>query len=70
MKVNGLLTFTADASGDGITYHWSATYGTFVGSGATVNWTVCHSATFVITCEVKDSAGNSVKKQRSIKVHV
>jgi hypothetical protein len=70
MKVNGLITCSASASGDGLTYHWSATYGSFVGSGATVNWTVCHSSSFVITCEVKDVAGNSATKQRTIKVHV
>lgn len=69
MQVNGLLTFSAHASGEGLSYHWSATYGSFVGSGSTVTWTVCHASTFVVTCEVKDSAGNSVKKQRSITVH-
>lgn len=68
MTVNDILTCTASATGDGITYHWSATYGSFMGSGATVNWTVCHADNFVITCEVKDSAGNSAKKQRTVRV--
>jgi hypothetical protein len=69
MTVNGILTCTASATGDGISYHWSATYGSFVGSGSTVSWTVCHADNFVITCEVKDSAGNSAKKQRTVRVH-
>lgn len=69
MTVNDILTCTASATGDGITYHWSATYGSFMGSGSTVSWTVCHADNFVITCEVKDSAGNSAKKQRTVRVH-
>lgn len=67
VKVNGLITLTADAAGEGLAYKWSATYGTFVGSGATVQWTVCHKATFTITCQVTDKYNHSESK--SVVVH-
>ncbi len=59
MKVNGITTITAKVSGEGITYKWTATYGTFIGSGSKVQWTVCHSDKFSITCEVKDKNNKS-----------
>lgn len=63
IKVNGLTTITANAAGDGLTYNWSANYGTFVGSGQQVQWTVCHKDKFTITCEIKDQNNQSQKKQ-------
>jgi hypothetical protein len=69
MVVNGLITITASASGDGLSFHWTASYGSFVGSGSSVKWTVCHADKFTITCEVKDANGNSSSKQRTIYVH-
>ncbi|MEI8005548.1 MAG: PKD domain-containing protein [Bacteroidota bacterium] len=69
MAVNGLISFSATASGDGLTYHWTASYGSFVGSGASVKWTVCHADNFTVTCEVKDANGNSASKTRIIRVH-
>jgi len=69
MAVNGLITLTANASGDGLSYHWNASYGSFVGSGTIVKWTVCHADKFVITCEVQDANGNSTSKQCTIRVH-
>ncbi|MCX6287867.1 MAG: hypothetical protein NTY96_12195 [Bacteroidetes bacterium] len=69
MPVNGLITLSANASGDGLSYHWTASYGSFVGSGQSVKWTVCHADNFVITCEVKDANGNTASKQRIISVH-
>ncbi len=54
LKVNGITTITANATGDGLTYKWTASYGTFIGSGSTVQWTVCHQANFNITCQVTD----------------
>jgi hypothetical protein len=69
MVVNGLISISATASGDGLSYHWTASYGSFVGSGASVKWTVCHADKFLITCEVKDANGNSASKQRTILVH-
>ena len=63
IKVNDITTITANAIGDGLTYKWSATYGTFIGSGQQVQWTVCHQAKFTITCQVTDQNNNSETKQ-------
>jgi hypothetical protein len=68
MKVNGITSITANATGSGLTYHWTASYGTFIGSASTVQWTVCHSDKFRITCEVKDDQGHSASKEVSIHV--
>jgi hypothetical protein len=62
LKVNAITTITANATGDGLTYTWTASYGTFVGSGATVQWTVCHKSTFNINCLVKDQYNHSETK--------
>lgn len=59
MKVNNITTITAQVSGEGLTYKWTASYGTFIGSGSTVQWTVCHSDRFSITCDVKDKNNKS-----------
>ena len=69
MVVNGLITLNAAASGDGLSFHWTASYGSFVGSGSSVKWTVCHADKFLITCEVKDLNGNSASRQCTIHVH-
>ena len=69
MSLNGTITFTADASGEGLVYHWTASYGSIIGSGKTVKWTVCHAARFVVVCEIKDANGNTATKQRTIDVH-
>jgi len=68
MKVNGIISITANATGEELTFHWSATYGTFIGSGQTVQWTVCHSDRFQITCEVSDKYNNVAAKQIFINV--
>lgn len=62
IKVNDITTVTAIATGDGLTYKWSASYGTFVGSGATVQWTVCHQDKFNISCLVTDQYNHSETK--------
>jgi hypothetical protein len=59
IKVNDITTITAKVSGEGLTYKWTASYGTFIGSGTKVQWTVCHSDRFSITCEVKDKNNKS-----------
>lgn len=68
MTVNGVLTITATATGSGLKYKWTADYGTFIGNGSSVQWTVCHSDDFYIGCEVTDGSGNSGKKE--IRIHV
>jgi len=62
LKVNAITTVTANATGEGLSYKWTASYGTFIGSGSKVQWTVCHSDRFSITCEVKDKSNNSQSK--------
>ena len=68
MQVNGFTNITANATGSGLTYKWTASYGTFLGSGSTIKWTVCHSDKFSITCEVKDDKGHSESKTTFINV--
>lgn len=62
IKVNDITTISASATGDGLTYLWTASYGTFVGSGSTVQWTVCHQAKFTISCLVTDQYNHSETK--------
>jgi hypothetical protein len=69
IKVNDITSVTAVATGDGLTYTWTASYGTFVGSGANVQWTVCHQAKFNISCVVKDQYGKSEKKTIVVRSH-
>ena len=69
IKVNDITSITANATGDGLTYKWSATYGTFVGSGSSVQWTVCHQDKFSITCEVTDQYSHSETKSIIVRSH-
>ena len=69
IKVNDITTITANATGDGLTYKWSASFGTFVGSGASVQWTVCHQDKFNITCEVTDTYSHSETKTIVVRSH-
>jgi hypothetical protein len=66
--VNGITTITAVATGDGLTYTWSALYGTIIGSGAVVQYTVCHADNFKILCVIKDVNNNSLKDSVYINV--
>ena len=68
MQLTDINTIIAVASGDGLTYHWTASYGNFIGSGDTVQWTVCHADQFRITCEVKDQYGSSESKDVYVRV--
>jgi hypothetical protein len=69
IKVNDVTTITAVAAGDGLAYKWTASYGTFVGSGATVQWTVCHQSKFNITCLVTDQYNHSETKSIVVRSH-
>ncbi len=64
LKVNDVTTITASATGEGLTYTWSeaAGLGVFIGSGNTVQWTVCHADKFTINCKVTDKNNNSETK--------
>ena len=67
IKVNDITSITASAVGDGLSYKWTPSYGTIIGSGAKVQWTVCHQAAFVITCTVTDQNNNTDSKQVVVK---
>ena len=69
IKVNDITSISASATGEGLTYKWTASYGTFVGSGATVQWTVCHQAKFTITCLVTDQYSHSETKSIIVRSH-
>ena len=67
VKVNDVTTITAVATGEELSYTWKSDFGTFIGSGNTVQWTVCHSDKFTITCTVKDKNNNSDSKNVMIR---
>jgi hypothetical protein len=70
MNVSEFTTLTAVASGDDLTYTWGSDsgYGTIVGSGGVVNWSVCHPDVFFVTCEVQDKYGEKLSKTIQINV--
>ncbi len=70
-STNPSTKITAVATGDGLTYQWSATAGDILGSGAKVTYTAnqsCCGGANTITCKVKDKFGNLAAKQVSINV--
>ncbi len=69
LPINGITSVEAAATGTNLSYTWTASYGTFIGSGKSVKWTVCHADRFTVTCEVKDDQGHSDSKTVSINVH-
>jgi hypothetical protein len=69
IKVNDITTITANASGDGLSYKWTASYGTIIGNGASVQWTVCHQDKFTISCLVTDQYNHSEKKSVIVRSH-
>lgn len=70
IKVDEITTLIATASGEELTYTWTCDFGTFIGSGNTVQWTVCHADNFTINCTVKDKNNNTESKAIIIRTHV
>jgi hypothetical protein len=70
IKVDEITTLTAIATGEGLTYTWTCDFGTFIGSGNKVQWTVCHADNFTINCTVTDKSSNSASKALVIRTHV
>jgi hypothetical protein len=70
IKVDDVTTLTATATGEGLTYTWTCDFGTFIGSGNIVQWTVCHADNFTIHCTVTDKNNNSGSKNIIIRTHV
>jgi hypothetical protein len=63
-------TVTAsDADLDPLTYQWTATGGSFTGSGSSVTWTADQDAgRYTITCEVTDGRGGVALASRTVTV--
>ena len=69
IKVNDVANIAAIATGEELTYTWTCDFGTFIGSGANVQWTVCHADNFTINCKVTDKNKNSASKNIIIRTH-
>jgi hypothetical protein len=69
IKVDDVATISAIATGEELTYTWTCDFGTFIGSGATVQWTVCHADNFTINCKVTDKNKNSDSRNIIIRTH-
>lgn len=67
--INGTTKVTAVATGDELSYTWTYNAGAVIGSGACVDYTVCHAGTFKVNCEVTDKYGNTDIKYVIIKSH-
>ena len=61
----------SDADGDRLTYIWSATGGTFSGTGSVTNWTApATPGIHTITVTVKDSRGGQATSQLTAEVRI
>jgi hypothetical protein len=66
--VNSVIRIVAAASGDDLQYTWVSTdmdgnnYGTIIGSGNDVQWSVCHNSKFKVTCTIADKYDHSDSK--------
>lgn len=70
VKYGEIATITARASGLNLTYAWSATAGSILGSGNEVSYATgaCNAGENVITCKVTDAYNDSDLKTVSIYV--
>lgn len=70
ISLGGTTKVTATATGNSLTYLWSVSAGTILGSGAQITYTTdpCEPGDNTITCTVKDNQGESDTK--SVKVFV
>ena len=62
---------TAMATGYDLTYGWSATEGSILGSGNEITYAACscQAGTNIITCTVSDRSNASESKEVSIVIH-
>jgi len=74
--VGTFITLSAVATGEGLTYVWDSKdlngsdYGTFFGSGSVLEWTICHSDKFIITCTVTDKFKQTASKSIQVRSHI
>jgi hypothetical protein len=58
-----------DPDSDVVTYHWSAAYGTLIGSGPVVTWQApASAANYYIRCMVQDSLGSAATDSIGLEV--
>ncbi len=70
IEIGETTKVTATASGTDLTYNWSTTGGSIVGSGSTITYASdpCEPGEHTITCEVVDAFDNSESKSVIINV--
>ena len=70
IPIGGTTRVTATASGSDLSFFWSVTAGTILGSGKEIVYTTdpCEPGEHTITCKVEDSKGASETK--TVKVFV
>lgn len=66
VAVNALLRINAVATGDNLTYTWEST-GVIIGSGASVDFQICHKDIFTVKCIVTDGALNTDSKTITVR---
>ncbi|MCX6304702.1 MAG: hypothetical protein NT040_07025 [Bacteroidetes bacterium] len=69
IQVNGITSIAANATGDGLTYVWTSSYGQPVSKGSSAEWTVCHVGKFSISCQVTDKYDHSETKSVIVRSH-
>jgi hypothetical protein len=66
--VNSVYHIVATASGDDLKYSWESkdmddnNFGNIIGSGNDIQWSVCHTSKFKVSCTVTDKYSNSESK--------
>lgn len=70
IPIGGTAKITASASGENLTYSWSASQGDILGSGSQITYGAsnCCAGENEITCTVKDGNNNSDTKKITITV--
>lgn len=70
IAIGATTKVTASATGEGLSYTWSASAGDIIGSGSQITYgaPTCCGGQNQITCVVKDAAGNSQTKSVTITV--
>lgn len=70
IAIGATTKVTATATGDGLTYIWSASNGDIIGSGSQITYGAsgCCGGTNTITCTIKDSGNHQESKSVSIVV--
>lgn len=70
IAIGATTKVTASATGEGLSYTWSASAGDIIGSGSQITYgaPTCCAGQNTVTCIVKDSGGNQASKSITINV--